>query len=248
MAITRASTTGVAVTSQTCCPASRCICTSDRVPGQTRSSIEVSTTSSLSSTSSATVRPSTNARALSRPAATSSAFSSPEIRNFACVHASPIRSRAVKNLCLASPRASRMIEAPWMSVLSTSKNAATVGSATNGSVACSSSVTSASATGGRGSVTDSIFTAFSAEASPATRCLRWFRRRQASRPRALMTSARPGSRMPNRVVPESGSSCSAAGAGESASTASGPMLLVGVVSASSSFTWGDLLQGDGTPS
>ena len=207
-AITRASMTGVAVTSHTCWPASRCICTSERVPGQTRSSIEVSTTSSLNAVSSATVWPLTKLSALSRPAATSSAFSLPETRNLTCDHAIDATSCAVKNLCLASPRASRMIEAPWIRVLSTSKNAAACGSGTNRVSAWSSwsSVVVASASGGPGSAPGSSLTAFLAEASPATRWSRALRRRQTSRPIALVTSARPGSRRPLPPVSESDSS------------------------------------------
>ena len=72
-----ASSYGVAVTSHTCWPASRCICASARVPGQILSAMMSSKISSPTATSSAVDRPSMNASALRLPSATSSLFSRP---------------------------------------------------------------------------------------------------------------------------------------------------------------------------
>src|SRR3954453_9933034 len=57
----------------------------------------------------------------------SSALSLPAIRNFACCHTNSARSRVVKYLRAASPRANQNSDAPIIIVLSTSKNAAAVG-------------------------------------------------------------------------------------------------------------------------
>src|SRR4051812_41740464 len=58
----------------------------------------------------------------------SSALSLPAMRNLACCQMNPARSRAEKYLRAASPRANQKSEAPIIIVLSTSKNAAPVGS------------------------------------------------------------------------------------------------------------------------
>src|SRR3954452_7220838 len=58
----------------------------------------------------------------------SSALSLPAMRNLACCQTNPARSRAEKYLRAASPRANQKSEAPIIIVLSTSKNAAPVGS------------------------------------------------------------------------------------------------------------------------
>ena len=52
----------------------------------------------------------------------------PAMRNFACCQTNPAMSRVVKYLRAASPRANQNSEAPIIIVLSTSKNAAAVGS------------------------------------------------------------------------------------------------------------------------
>src|SRR3954452_25330406 len=59
----------------------------------------------------------------------SSALSFPAIRNFACCHTKRARSRVVKYLRAARPRANQNSDAPIIIVLSTSKNAAAAGSA-----------------------------------------------------------------------------------------------------------------------
>src|SRR3954468_8394174 len=58
----------------------------------------------------------------------SSALSLPAMRNLACCQTNPARSRVVKYFRAASPRANQKSEAPIIIVLSTSKNAAPVGS------------------------------------------------------------------------------------------------------------------------
>src|SRR4051795_3928790 len=104
--------------------------------------------SSPACTISATGRPDTNPSALSRIECMSSGLSLPAIRNFACCHTNRARSRVVKYLRAASPRANQNSDAPIIIVLSTSKKAAAAGS---GSTA-GGALTSAAA----------------AEASPAT--------------------------------------------------------------------------------
>src|SRR4051794_4532714 len=59
----------------------------------------------------------------------SSALSLPAMRNLACCQTNCARSRVVKYLRAARPRANQNSEAPIIIVLSTSKNAAAVGSA-----------------------------------------------------------------------------------------------------------------------
>src|SRR3954469_9974471 len=59
----------------------------------------------------------------------SSALSLPAMRNLACCQTNRARSRVVKYLRAARPRANQNSEAPIIIVLSTSKNAAAVGSA-----------------------------------------------------------------------------------------------------------------------
>src|SRR4051812_25599913 len=76
-----------------------------------------------------TGQPATKPSALSRIECMSSALSLPPARNFACCHTKRARSRVVKYLRAASPRANQNSEAPIIIVLSTSKNAAAVGSA-----------------------------------------------------------------------------------------------------------------------
>src|SRR4051794_26785917 len=58
----------------------------------------------------------------------SSGLSLPAIRNFACCHTNRARSRVVKYLRAASPRANQNSDAPIIIVLSTSKKAAAAGS------------------------------------------------------------------------------------------------------------------------
>src|SRR5215203_6013747 len=60
----------------------------------------------------------------------SSALSLPAIRNLACCQAKRARSRAVKYLRAARPRANQNSDAPIIIVLSTSKNAAADASGT----------------------------------------------------------------------------------------------------------------------
>src|SRR4051794_4842512 len=76
-----------------------------------------------------TGRPATKPSALSRIECMSSALSLPPARNFACCHTKRARSRVVKYLRAASPRANQNSDAPIIIVLSTSKNAAADGSA-----------------------------------------------------------------------------------------------------------------------
>jgi hypothetical protein len=128
-AITSATSTGVAVISQTRCPASRCIIARASVPGQIRSEISSSKTSSPTARISETEWPCTNERASSRIDSTCSRFS-PNAENQNACQAQPARSRIVKNWRRYRPRASWKIEAPRMIVLSTSKNAAAAGSGT----------------------------------------------------------------------------------------------------------------------
>ena len=72
--------TGAAVTSQTRCPWSRCICASARVPGQIRSAIDSSKISSPIASSSSTRWPAMKARAELRASATCSGSSTPTTR------------------------------------------------------------------------------------------------------------------------------------------------------------------------
>src|SRR3954468_9763663 len=75
-----------------------------------------------------TGRPATKPSALSRIECMSSGLSLPAIRNFACCHTNRARSRVVKYLRAASPRANQNSDAPIIIVLSTSKKAAAAGS------------------------------------------------------------------------------------------------------------------------
>ena len=76
----RAISIGAAVTSQTRCPSSRCICASARVPGQIRWAIASSKISSPSSSSSTTVWPAMKESADARVFATCSGSSTPTTR------------------------------------------------------------------------------------------------------------------------------------------------------------------------
>ncbi|MFE1514182.1 hypothetical protein ACFWIG_05885 [Corynebacterium bovis] len=73
---------------------------------------------------SATDRPATIDSACSRPSATSSRSSSPDTRNFSCIQMKSRTCDTEKKRWRTRPRAKRRIDAPWMRVLSTSKNAA----------------------------------------------------------------------------------------------------------------------------
>src|SRR3954447_13883082 len=72
----------------------------------------------------------------------SSALSLPAIRNLACCHTNRARSRLVKYLRAARPRANQNSDAPIIIVLSTSKNAAAPGS---GGAAAGASTSAAAA-------------------------------------------------------------------------------------------------------
>src|SRR3954447_13894017 len=85
--------------------------------------------SSPACTISSTGRPDTKPSALSRIECMSWALSLPAMRNLACCQTNRARSRVVKYLRAARPRANQNSEAPIIIVLSTSKNAAAVGSA-----------------------------------------------------------------------------------------------------------------------
>ena len=141
MAITVATSTGVAVTSQTRWPASRCIWARARVPGHTLAAITSSKTSSPMVVSSATVCPAAKDSAVSRASCTLPMSSRPTTRNLACCQANRPMSRAVKKSRAYRPRARWKIDAPCITVLSTSKNAAACGS----SGTCSAASTSAAA-------------------------------------------------------------------------------------------------------
>ena len=69
-----------------------------------------------------------NTSALLRACSTWLGSSTPTTRNRVCCHAADTMSRVVKNRRRWSPRARWKIDAPCMIVLSTSKNAAAVGS------------------------------------------------------------------------------------------------------------------------
>ena len=84
----------------------------------------LSTISSHNATNSASLRPLINASACWRPSVTSSAFSAPVIRNFICFHTTGSISDNLRYRFLARPIAKTINDDPWMSVLSTSKNAA----------------------------------------------------------------------------------------------------------------------------
>ena len=124
-----ASSTGVAVTSQTRCPASRCRCASSRrAAGR---SCRPSARRRSPRRVRRSRRPAGRRRTPARPPGPSevSSASSPTIRNLTCSSANRTRSPVVKKFRATRPRAKWKIEAPCIIVLSTSKNAAAVRSA-----------------------------------------------------------------------------------------------------------------------
>ena len=100
-----ASSTGVAVTSQTCCPASRWAWASARDPGMSLSTMLSLKIVSPKALSSSTLRPCTKESAASVTEAISSRSSDPLTTNLICLTAKPAISGIVKYLRLAKPTA-----------------------------------------------------------------------------------------------------------------------------------------------